>query len=201
MLDALLLRALTAMLWLWAAPHVRDAIAGDLLEEHAALQRQRDSRYARRWLASQILRSVAPLALQRARALPLPFMFASALATAALPLYALDQLWSHVLSAIPLRAAVERDWHLASGCVMVGLISGLMMGTLNLSRPRAERSWIASICIACGAALLAAWPLSAIYPALFVPLFAATHACGVLLVACAVHCINHTQTQSEGREP
>jgi hypothetical protein len=85
----------------------RDAVLGDLLEEHALL-RERGHAAADRWLVSQLARSVAPWFAQRWRAFEVQPLLAAALAAAVaatLGARAGEGLFRYVLDHVPLRAA------------------------------------------------------------------------------------------------
>lgn len=91
----------------FAAPaRDRDAVLGDLLEEHAA--RRDEGPGADRWLLSQLARSLAPWLAQRWRRFELQPGVAAALAAlvaATLGGRAGEALFHAVLELVPLRAA------------------------------------------------------------------------------------------------
>ena len=113
------------------APSVlRDAVLGDLLEEHATIVAPRvGAAKADLWLMREVLRSATPLALARARrAGPTRVALAGAAAVgaAAATHAAGTSAWSMVLAQVPLRAwhAAPRWWSIAL-FVVEGVVAAL----------------------------------------------------------------------------
>jgi hypothetical protein len=102
----------------------RDALLGDLLEEHAE----------RGGLARESLRAVTPvlaLRVRRAGGLRvLGFAWLAGLLAAGVPVLAVTALWHYVLFLVPLRAAGAEPvaWRLAG--LVPALLAGVLVGRL-----------------------------------------------------------------------
>jgi hypothetical protein len=82
-------------------------VLGDLEEEFLEIARLRGRRSARRWYASQVLRSILPLLALRIRSGELMHALVAGLGAGA-PLWLADRLWTFLYSQIPLKDGVER---------------------------------------------------------------------------------------------
>ncbi len=139
MRPPMLARALLAAV---AGEAEAECVAGDLEEEFGQLSRSRG------WYLSQVIRSVWPLLLLRARSGELSRLLIGAVLGAALPLLFLDRLWRLVYSQIPLKEGLDR----APEFLAVNLVALCVSAAISGSHSRSIRQASAKAVVASAAA-------------------------------------------------
>lgn len=123
MITALVLSVAGAVLKL-APAHAREALLGDLLEEHAGRARSPLGPAASWWLARECARSAVPLALwrmRRAGPTRVALALAAGLCAAAATHAASDAAWHAVFARMPLCAlyAVSPPWRVVTSLLEI----------------------------------------------------------------------------------
>ncbi len=154
MRPPLLARALLAVV---AGEAEAECVAGDLEEEFGQPSR------GRRWYISQIMRSLLPLLLLRARSGELSRVLLGAVLGSGVPLLLLDRLWCLVYSQIPLKEGVDR----APGFLAVNLIAVCVCSSISGLQTRSIRQGASSAIVAIVAAGVSMWACNASAPAAY----------------------------------
>ena len=178
--------ALQLLLRAVAGRREAEFVAGDLLEEYRYLCSEKGPKAGGRWYASQVLRSIAPLArlrLERSRA-------AEAMAASALVLtwvlFALDRLWSFVYSLVPYKDGLDRAPEFLAFNVLAACAIGAVLGALSHSGRKAG-AIASALMISAG---FSAWIAVAAAPPVYLSaLLAAPPACALLAYAWRRHAL------------